>query len=87
MSQTKSRPAVTLTDGSLKAAIWKNERDGKRPVYNVTFSQTYKGEDGRHYDRRSFSGANLLRLSRLADQAYAHCGQLRACASLIEKNC
>lgn len=70
MSQTKSRPALTITDGALKAVIWKNEREGKCPVFSVTFSQTYRGEDGRFHDRRSFAGADLLRLARLAGRAY-----------------
>ena len=64
------KPALELTDGAMKAVIWKNEREGKLPWYNVTFAQSYKGADGHYHDRRSFTGVELRRLSRLAERAY-----------------
>ena len=76
-TQTKNKPAVTLTDGSLKACIWRNERDGKQARYNVTFSQTYKDSDGQYQDRHSFSGANLLKIAKLAERAYSEAQALQ----------
>ena len=69
-TKQKVKPALELTDGSMRAVIWKNEREGKMPWYNVTFAQSYKGEDGRYHDRRSFTGIELFKLSRLALRAY-----------------
>ena len=41
-TKQKVKPALELTDGSMRAVIWKNEREGKMPWYNVTFAQSYK---------------------------------------------
>ncbi len=65
---TKTKPIDTLRDGSLKATIWKNQSE-KGGFYSVEFSRTYK--DGESFkDSHSFSGAELLRISRLAEIAY-----------------
>lgn len=75
-NQAKQRPIETLRDGQLKAAIWKNE--GENGVfYNVTFARTYKAADGSLHDADGFSGSQLLRLARLADQAYGQIAELR----------
>lgn len=65
----KQRPVETLRDGALKAAIWKNESENG-PFFAVTFARTYKNGDDQLHDTDSFSGSQLLRLSRLADKAY-----------------
>ncbi|PQA86028.1 hypothetical protein [Hyphococcus luteus] len=70
------KPAMTLTDGALKAAIWRNEKEDGA-FYSVTFSRTYKDKDGNYADAASFSGAELLRLSKLADRAYTEAHALR----------
>lgn len=67
--QTKQRPVETLRDGAIKAAIWKNESDNG-DFFAVTFARTYKSDDGELHDTDSFSGAQLLRLARLAEKAY-----------------
>jgi len=71
----KNRPVETLRDGALKAAIWKNEGE-KGAFFNVTFARTYKDAKGNLKDTDSFSGSQLLRLARLADQAYARTREL-----------
>lgn len=63
-------PIHTIRDGSLKAAIWKNESAEKGPFYSVTFTRTYTDEAGAFHDADSFSGTALLKLSRLATIAY-----------------
>lgn len=68
--ETKRRPVQTLRDGAIKAAIWKNESENG-VFFNVTFARTYKTANGDLQDADSFSGSQLLRLARLADQAYA----------------
>lgn len=72
----KNRPAATLTDGLLKAAIWRNENE-KGAYYSVTFSRSFKGKDGRYTDTASFAGSELLRLSKLAERAYDYAQALR----------
>ncbi len=74
-NQTKNRPAQTLRDGALKAAIWKNESESG-VFYNVTFARTYKDGQGTLQNTDSYSGSQLLRLARLADQAYAKISEL-----------
>lgn len=74
-TSNKKRPVETLRDGALKAAIWKNEGD-KGAFFNVTFARTYKDAKDNLKDTDSFSGAQLLRLARLAEQAYARTREL-----------
>lgn len=76
---TKQRPAETLRDGAIKAAIWKNESE-KGDFFAVTFSRTYKDSDGNLQDTESFSGTQLLLLARLADQAYNRTSKLTKAA-------
>ena len=78
-NSTKQKPAATLRDGALKATLWRKQSE-KGVFYNVTLSRTYK--DGDEYkDSHSFSGAELLRVARLAGKAYDLADELRATAS------
>ncbi len=70
MTTSNNRPALTLTDGPLSATIWRNEKEGGA-FYAVTFSRRYKRDDGGYATSQSFSGAELLRLAKLAERAYA----------------
>lgn len=73
--QTKTRPVETLRDGSIKAAIWKNESE-KGDFFAVTFARTYKDGQGNLQDTDSFSGTQLLILARLAEKAYDRAAKL-----------
>lgn len=73
--KTKQRPVETLRDGSIKAAIWKNESE-KGAFFAVTVSRTYKNGKGDLQDTDGFSGSQLLRLARLADKAYERTAEL-----------
>lgn len=75
MTEQKKKPALTLRDGKLKAAIWRNESENGN-FYSVTFSRTYKTDEG-YADSTSFSGTELLQLARLADKAYEQAAALR----------
>lgn len=77
------RPAMTVTDGALKAAIWRNESENGA-FYSVTFSRSYKNSDGGYADAHSYSGSELLRLSKLADRAYEHAQALREQAEMMQ---
>lgn len=76
---TKQRPVETLRDGALKAAIWKNESENGS-FFAVTFARTYRNGDEELRDTDSFSGSQLLRLSRLADKAYDRTAKLTKAA-------
>jgi 5-methylthioribose kinase len=75
-TSTNHKPAATLRDGSLKATLWRKQSENG-VFFNVTLSRTYK--DGEAYkDANSFSGAELLRIARLAGKAYDLADELRA---------
>ena len=66
-------PIDTLRDGNIKATIWANFGE-KGTFYTVDISRTYQDASGTFHDSHSFSGAELLRVSRLADNAYTEIG-------------
>ena len=69
----KNRPAETLREGPLKAAIWRNE--GENGAYHsVTLARTYKDQNGDLRDTNSFRSKDMLSLSELTRRAhhYAH---------------
>ena len=81
MTTTTNKPAATLTDGLLRASIWRNE--GKSGAfYSVTFSRLYQPLPGDFAASHSFSGAELLRLAKLAEGAYAEAAALREQAKI-----
>lgn len=69
MSQSQNKPVKTLRDGALKATIWKNESENGA-FYSVTLARTYKRGDGSYGDSSSFTGADLLKITQLANRAY-----------------
>lgn len=68
----KEKPAHVARYGAIKAAVWRNVSDNgnaTRPMYNVTFSRSYKdGEEWR--DSQSFGADDLLVLSKLANDCH-----------------
>ncbi len=73
---TNQKPAAKLRDGAITATLWK--REGEHGVFfNTTIARTFK--DGDTYkDTNSFSGTDLLKVSRLAEKAYERGLQLQA---------
>lgn len=76
MSDIK-KPIETLRDGSVKAAIWENDSE-KGKFHSVTFSRTYRDKEGNYANSSRFSGADLLKLSKIAEQSYDAVQQYRA---------
>ncbi|MFI4854689.1 MAG: hypothetical protein ACIAQF_06890 [Phycisphaerales bacterium JB065] len=72
-----SKPATALSDGSIRATIWKNQGE-KGPFYSVRITRTYTDEKDNYHDSDSFSGSELLRVARMAQLAYDHTLALRA---------
>ena len=64
--KTNSKPIETISNGALKASIWKNQGE-KGPFYSVRITRTYTDDQGNYHDSDSFSGSELLRGVRLAD--------------------
>ena len=65
-----SRPAHTVRYGSIKAAIWRNVVDignASRPMYNVTFSRSYRDGENNWRDTQSFGYDDLLLVAKIAD--------------------
>jgi hypothetical protein len=75
-----NRPVHTIRYGAVRAAIWRNMIDAgnaSRPVYNVTFSRSYKDGD-QWKETASFGADDLLVLAKAANDAHTYiCGQRR----------
>jgi hypothetical protein len=72
-----NRPVHTIRYGAVRAAIWRNMIDAgnaSRPVYNVTFSRSYK--DGEQWkETGSFGADDLLVLAKAANDAHTYIHQ------------
>lgn len=77
MAAEKQKPVNTLRDGACKATIWANSSE-KGVIHSVSLARTFKGADDQLHDSNSFSGSELLRIARLAEQAYDDIVGLRA---------
>ena len=67
-----NRPVHTVRYGTIQAAIWRNVVDNgnaSRPMYNVTFSRSYKDAE-RWKDTTSFGVDDLLVLAKVANDAH-----------------
>jgi len=71
------KPVAHLRLSPVAAAIWKNQTAEGKAFYSVTFSRTYKDKAGAWQHADSFSGSDLLLLSKLADQAHTKTEELR----------
>ncbi|WP_195819427.1 hypothetical protein [Roseobacter sp. MH60115] len=68
-TESTRRPEETLREGSLKAAIWRNE--GEHGAYHsVIVARTYKDREGNLQDTQSFRAKDMLGLSELARQTH-----------------
>jgi hypothetical protein len=76
-----NRPVHTIRYGAVRAAIWRNMIDAgnaSRPIYNVTFSRSYKDGD-QWKETASFGADDLLVLAKTANDAHTYiCGQKRS---------
>lgn len=78
MTTQKNKPIDTLRDGAVKATIWKNPGGEGRPdFYSVSLTRTWKDDKGDYHDSDSFTGTDLLIVSRLAGEAYTRVSELR----------
>lgn len=71
-------PVERFNDGAVKASIFRNVSKEGRPFYNVTFSRIYTDPKTNEIaETQSFSGTDVLKVRRLADQAYHAVDRLR----------
>mgnify|MGYP005856951239 CR=1 FL=1 len=71
------KPEYTLRDGAVKATTWRNAGE-KGDYFTTSFSRTYRDEkSGDLRDTNAFTGADLLKISALAQEAYQQSRALR----------
>jgi hypothetical protein len=64
-------PVERFNDGAVKASIFRNVSKDGRAFFNVTFTRLYTDpKTGQIAETQSFSGTDILKVRRLADQAY-----------------
>ncbi len=85
MSNETNKPVKILRDGAIKATIWKNPSENG-VFFSVTFSRTYTNAEGNPQDTDSFTGSQLLKLSRIADVAYGTVIQLKSHEKLQDEH-
>lgn len=71
----KQQP-VEIRQGSLKAAIWKNEGENG-PMFNTTFSRTYRDKEGQWQETQSFRSSDLLGIAELGRSAHHRVNELK----------
>jgi hypothetical protein len=77
MTSTNQNPLLVIRDGRISASIFENKSD-KGTFPSVVFQRLYEDGEGNVKHSSSFSGVELLKLSRLASQAYDRVIELRA---------
>lgn len=73
----QNKPAARIQLFPVSAIVWKNVGP-KGTNYSVTFERTYKDQSGKFQTSTSFSGSELLLLSKAADLAHTEVLKLRA---------
>ncbi|MBB4123959.1 hypothetical protein [Martelella radicis] len=72
-------PVASFRDGAVSAKVWRNDAGDGKAFYAVTFQRVYTDPTtGAVAEARSFQGTELLKLQRLASEAYRAIGRFRA---------
>lgn len=79
-----NQPITKLKDGLLTATIWKNQTTEGKDHYSVEFNRAYL-KDEQWHNSANFSGSELLRIAKLAENAYDRIKQLRKQAASREQ--
>lgn len=69
-----NRPVHNVRYGAIKAAVWRNVVDNgnaSRPMYNVTFSRSYKDGEDNWRDSQSFGYDDLLVVAKAANDCHS----------------
>jgi hypothetical protein len=65
----KQQPVHTVRLRNVRAAVWANRNDGGT-YYTVTFSRSYRDQEGNWHTTESFGRDDLLLLAKVADVAH-----------------
>lgn len=87
-SKVTRGPAHTVRYGVVRAAIWGNVVDignASRPMYNVTFTRSYKDGNNNWKDSASFGPDDLLLLAKLADEAHTWIARQRSADTTADR--
>lgn len=63
------QPADRVQDGRVKGTIWQRSSESG-PAFATKITRTYTDKEGQPRDTEYFSGADLLRVARVAEKAY-----------------
>ncbi len=77
-TKKNNQPTATIRDGAIKATVWANPGKNGGTRYSIDISRSYTDAQGNWKDSHHFSPTELLRLARLAGEAYDQIGQLRS---------
>ena len=66
----KAQPVHTIRLRNVRAAIWQNARADGTPWYTVTYSRSYRGEDGNWHSTDSFAAMDSLLLAEVSRLAF-----------------
>jgi hypothetical protein len=69
-TETKDPPVATLKDGPISAKVWRNVSSEGKTYYNTTFGRVFTKANGEYGETRSFSPIDLLKIEKLASEAY-----------------
>lgn len=80
MTKEKKNPPIdTFRDGAVSAKVWRNTSTDGDAFYSVTFQRVYTdAATGKVREASSFQGTDLLKVQRLASEAYRYVGRARA---------
>lgn len=90
MTQATNKPAGEVRDGAIKATIWRNQSE-KGVFYSVEITRTYVSQEETattkavFADSHSFSGADVLRVSILTQEAYRKVIELKQLDAMDRK--
>jgi hypothetical protein len=65
-AEEKQQPAHAVRLRNVRAAVWANRNDGGT-YYTVTFSRSYRDQEGNWHTTESFGRDDLLLLAKVAD--------------------
>ena len=68
--EEKVQPVYTTRLKNVRAAVWSNRTEAGTTYLNVTFSRSYRDQEGNWHTTESFGRDDLLLLAKLADQVH-----------------
>ena len=74
MTEKQNKPVFEVRAGSIKAAVWENENEGKDGKkyknYSVTPARGYKDKDGEWKEAKGYNTSDVPKLISCMQRAY-----------------